>query len=237
MSPTQLKHAAALALTAGLTAAAVTVAPTLAADSPSTTTTTTPKTAKGHARPCPGGPKGERGPAALRISMAAMRPDPPADPPKNGTRAKGPGKRNGPPPGGPAGADRLANRTAHYAAIGKALGKDTASVTAAVRTALSDELAARVKDGTITQERADAVLKAWDSGKRPAKPAAAKKAKKARKAAKRAKGTRPTHADMAAEIAAFRKDVATALGVSTDDLIAAIKTASPKPPAGDHDNG
>jgi len=239
MSRTRIRHIAALAATAGVTAAVVSVVPTFAADS---TTTTTTKTTPGKSAPargdgaCKGGPGQRGGGGPLGIAGAAMRPDPPA-PAKtaarkagkraengNGRPAGGPpnggpgGPDGGPGPGGPGDDEQLANRTAHYAKIGKTLNKDTADVTAAVRTALVNDLDAKVKAGTLTQAREDALLKAWDAGDKPAKPDAGDKP---------AKADPPTPAEHDAQVAAFRKDVASALGVSVEDLVKAIDASKP----------
>lgn len=154
--------------------------------------------------------------AARKAGKNGTRTAPPAGGPDGGPR--GGGGRGGVPDGGPNPDDKLENRTAHYAKIGTALNKDTADVTAAVRGALVDNLDARVKAGTLTQAREDALLKAWDAGERPAKPDAADKP---------AAGDRPTPAEHAAEIVTFRKDVASALGVSVEDLVKAIDAAKP----------
>jgi len=231
MSRTRIRHIAALAATAGVTAAAVSVVPTFAADG---TTTTTTKTTPGKSAPargggdCKGGPGRPGGGGPAGIAGAAMRPDPPAGGKdgerKDGKRGGPGGPAGGPPnggpggPGGPDGDERLENRTAHYAKIGKALNNDTADVTAAVRAALVKDLDAKVKAGTLTQAREDAILKAWDAGEKPAKPDAGDKP---------AKTDPPTPAEHAAQIAAFRKDVASALGVSVEDLVKAIDASKP----------
>ena len=225
MSSTRIRHIAALAATAGLTAGIVSVVPSIAADTTSTTPATTPpsKTAPPQGRGCPGGPGG---PGALGIAGAAMRPDPPTGAPgaaARGTAKKGrpAGRRaGGPPPGPPQGDpdERLTQRTAHYTAIGEELGKSADEVTAAVRGALVDHLDARVRDGALTQAREDALLKAWDAGTRPAKPSVADKPDAAQ---------RPTPAEHRAAVATFRKGVASALGVSVDDLVKAIDAAKP----------
>jgi len=227
MSRTRIRHIAALAATAGVTAAAVSVVPTFAADGTTTTTTkTTPgKSAPARGGDCKGGPGRPGGGGPAGIAGAAMRPDPPAGGKagerKDGKRGGPGGPAGGPPnggPGGPDGDEQLENRTAHYAKIGKALNKDTADVTAAVRAALVKDLDAKVKAGTLTQAREDAILKAWDAGEKPAKPDAGDKP---------AKADPPTPAEHDAQIAAFRKDVASALGVSVEDLVKAIDATKP----------
>jgi hypothetical protein len=225
---------------AGLTAAAVVVAPTLAAGNgadngattttgTSTATTTTPK----HDRPCPGGPKA--GPAALRVVGAALRPDPPANgkPPAGGPK---PGAgQNGTKPTPPTAAQKLERRAAHFAAIGKPLGKSGDEVAAAVRSTLKDTLDARVTAGKLKQAREDALLKAWDAGEgagpagRPgpgAPPPPATNGTK--KQGKRANGKRRLpRAAIQSDVTAFRAGVAKALGVSVDDLVKAIDAAKP----------
>ncbi len=227
MSSTRIRNIAALAATAGLTAAIVSVVPSLAADSGATTTPTATAPAPGappQGRGCPGGPGGPGG-GPLGIVGAAMRPDPPAGAPgpkaRGAKQGKAAGRRaGGPPAGGPAGDpdERLTQRTAHLTAIGKELNKSAAEVTAAVRGALVNHLDARVKDGALTQAREEELLKAWDAGTRPAKPSDADRP---------AAGDRPTPAEHQAAVTAFRKDVASALGVSVEDLVKAIDAAKP----------
>ncbi len=237
MISSRIKTGITIATASALTAGAMTVLPSFAAtSSTSTATTSTPATAP-PAGPRPGGPGG--GPPALRLSQAAMHPDPPTGAPAH---PQGPGGGGNCHPGGPMGgpgggpgagtaAEHLAARTKHYDAIAKELGKDGAAVTAAVRGAIVTRLDKSVSEGKLTADERSQILKNWDQGgpDKSTKPSARLKLKK--RSGKAAAQTPPTEAERAAEVTSFRSEVAKALGVSTDELVSAINKATPAPPA------
>lgn len=165
-----------------------------------------------------------RGPRAIVLSMAAMHPDPPA-----GDQGRPPGPPPRPPGGGPGGpggehgtpAQHLQHRSEYFAAIAKALGKDGSDVTAAVRGAISTELQKDVTAGRLTSAQADQILSYWDQGG-PPKDAAKPKPP----AGKPPLGKRPSRDEIKQAVATFRAEVASKLGVSTDQLTSAITTAA-----------
>jgi len=150
--------------------------------------------------------------------MADRPPGPPPGAPGGPGR---PGRPGGPRGERQAPAQHLQHRNEYFAAIAKALGKNGSDVTAAVRSAISSELRKDVTAGRLTSAQVDQILSYWDQGGPPKDGSRPKPP-----AGKPLLGKRPSRDEIKQAVAAFRAEVASKLGVSTDQLTSAIATAA-----------